>query len=122
MLRCAALCCAVLCCGGLGSACMLCGAVLHCTALKGAPEHPGTEGCAPAPLLLSLTSPPFPLACPGASVLPFSLTSLPCSLTFPLSHRYIYDHMDDLGELADASIQDVGFIKGSVISVGTGAC
>ena len=25
--------------------------------------------------------------------------------------------MDDLGELADASIQDVGFIKGSVISV-----
>ncbi len=32
--------------------------------------------------------------------------------------RYIYDHMDDLGELADASIQDVGFIKGSVISVG----
>lgn len=31
--------------------------------------------------------------------------------------KYIYDHMDDLGELADASIQDVGFIKGSVISV-----
>ena len=35
--------------------------------------------------------------------------------------RYIYDHMDDLGELADASIQDVGFIKWSVISVGAGA-
>ncbi|PRW33691.1 CBS domain [Chlorella sorokiniana] len=31
--------------------------------------------------------------------------------------KYIYDHMDDLGELADASIQAVGFIKGSVISV-----
>lgn len=52
--------------------CMLCGAALHW-----GPEQSGTEGCAAAAPLLSLTSPPFPLACPGASVLPFSLTSLP---------------------------------------------
>lgn len=53
---------------------------------------------------------------------------LPPSLSYPLPHnasihphpptrRYIYDHMDDLGELAEASIRDVGFIRGSVISV-----
>lgn len=35
----------------------------------------------------------------------------------PPPHRYLYDKMDALGPLADASIQDIGFVRGAVISV-----
>lgn len=31
--------------------------------------------------------------------------------------KYLYEHIDDMGPLADASIADIGFIKGTVISV-----
>jgi hypothetical protein len=31
--------------------------------------------------------------------------------------KYLYDHVEELGPLADASISDIGFIKGAVISV-----
>lgn len=31
--------------------------------------------------------------------------------------KYLYDHVDGMGPLADASITDIGFIKGAVISV-----
>ena len=34
--------------------------------------------------------------------------------------KYVYDHVEELGPLADASISDIGFLKGAVISVRQG--
>ena len=37
--------------------------------------------------------------------------------TLPPRCRYLYDHIGEMGALADATIAEVGFVKGGVITV-----
>ena len=70
-------------------------------------------------------APRLPPDCSRLMASPHTHTHTPRRLTFCLWYRclsyrrrYLYDHVDGMGPLADASITDIGFIKGAVISVG----
>jgi hypothetical protein len=63
--------------------------------------------------------PPTPLR--QSVILCSPLQSTPSHCTVPgtasLYRRYLYDHIEELGALGDASIDAIGFVKGAVISV-----
>lgn len=65
-----------------------------------------------APIHVCLRIPtPSPRSCVLRSHVPLTCTA-------PLYRRFLYEHIDEMGSVADATVEQLGFVKGTVITVG----